>query len=209
MTNVRMTGPLVSSCRGCPHNQHNSGPTRTCTQVKNSILPPNYNEQFPAWCPLPAYPQHELARLEAGVQSLQEFVRNERGQNFWVTLCHLLSNYLGVKFDPLVWPLHVTLVADQKVVLVWEHITAMTVQPLSITFIWQAPNEEESKTYKLEIPVSKTLYGHGGGPVQTPTLSVRRIVSAPDKDYETWDPVHGFPAKAKELPPTPLDTNSG
>ncbi len=209
MTNVRMTGALVSSCKGCPHNHYYSGGAQECLKFNNAILPPNHEERLPAWCPLPAYPQHELARLEAAVQSLQEFVQNERGQNFWVTLCHLLSNYLGVKFDSLVWPLHVTLVADSKVVLVWERITSFSVQPLAIIFSWQAPNEEESKTYKLEIPVSKTLYGHGGGPIQTPILSVRRMVSTSNKDYETWDPVHGFPAKAKELPPAELDTRSG
>lgn len=208
MTTMRMTGALVSSCRGCPHNRYYSGNRHECTEA-NQVLPDGYNDRSPAWCPLPVYPSGEIARLEAEVQSLQEFVRNERGQNFWVTFCHLLSNYLGIKFDPLVYPLYCTLLPDNRVVLVWEHVESISLAPLTITFRWQAPDKTEPLIYKLEIPVSKTLYGYGGGPVQAPTLSVRRMVPTPEKEYETWDLVGGFPVEPKAPPPPPLDTNSG
>lgn len=204
-----MTGALVSSCKGCPHNHYYSGNAHECLKFNHSILPPNHNEQLPAWCPLPSYPQAELARLEDEVAHLQGYVQNERGHNFWITFCHLLSNYLGVKFDSLIWPLHYTLIADQKVVLVWERVTEMSVSPLSITFSWQAPSEEEAKLYRLDIPVAKNLPTHVG-PIQQPELYTKRTVQvSPNESVDTWDRVNGFPLEPKAPPVAELDTKSG
>ncbi len=60
---------LINSCGGCDHRKYNSGNVYNCDLVD---LPIRNKERIASFCPLPKYPDWEIASLEAVIDLLRK-----------------------------------------------------------------------------------------------------------------------------------------